>query len=158
MPFSWIVALVATVAADDRLPSGDLGRLQGAWEASSGPGQGAPIVLTVRGTACEIRATDPDGGTVTTTAELTLDEAANPPSWDATRRRAADGRLMPDLKGIYRIEGEGPDAVLRLGHNGPGKPRPAAFTPIIDGLPVVTVFRRAPSPAAARSPNPVLRP
>lgn len=131
---------------DERPPAGDLGRLQGAWRAVVGPDKGAPIVLEIRGSTCVVRSTNGEGEVVATRAELTLDETTDPRTWDARRRTGDDGRAMPDLKGLYRIESDGRGDLLRLVNNGPGKPRPTSFEPSPEGLPVVTLFRRMPRP------------
>jgi uncharacterized protein (TIGR03067 family) len=118
-------------------PTGDLARMQGTWRAMSSD-RGSALVLTVKGAEYRVKTIGPDGDPIVVTGRLELDEKASPKAWNGVQRTQSDGRPMPDLLGIYELDGD----TLRVCNNGPGKPRPTEFREGEDGLPVITTFAR----------------
>ena len=117
----WVVVLVLT--APLRAGEGDLVKLQGRWAAKVGTGGEFAVELTIRGRAVVASIREAGGGTLRAQGELRIDEAARPKRLDWVKLATADGQEVPDLLGIYRLEGDR----LLLRNGGLHGERPSRF-------------------------------
>jgi uncharacterized protein (TIGR03067 family) len=118
--------------------AGDLGRLQGCWTTTAGPGRDIAVTLGVRGRAITVDLATPQGLKISVEGEIKVDEAASPKAIDWVKLTLPDGTGLPDTLGIYEIDGD----ALKLCTGGPSNGRPSAFVPGAGALADVVVFTR----------------
>ncbi|MBX6315430.1 MAG: TIGR03067 domain-containing protein [Isosphaeraceae bacterium] len=129
-----------------KVPEGDLARLQGQWTASAGPKKDIPVVLTIEGASVTVQVTTPQGLKVRAAGEIRLDETTRPRALDWVHFTALDGQDMPEILGIYELDGD----TLRVCNGGPNNNRPTEFKPGDGALADVLVFKRLKSKEAGK--------
>ena len=131
--------LIGTASAADPTPAGDLGRMQGRWEASVGKRRDFSVILEVKGSEVAATISPKVGPKLKASGALQLDEAAKPRSLDWVDFATPDGVEVPRILSIYRLEGD--RLILRSG--GFNDVRPRSFEPGGEGVWTdVLVFRR----------------
>jgi uncharacterized protein (TIGR03067 family) len=135
--FPLVLLVTATGAGPE---SGDLGKLQGRWEASVGKRQEFSVTLEVKGNEVSATIKPRKGPKVKATGELQIDEKASPRSLDWVKFSTPDGIEVPKMLSIYRLEGDR----LYVRSGGFNDARPKAFEASGEGLwSEVMVFTKA---------------
>lgn len=118
-----IVVAVASpcVLAQDTPAEGDLKKLEGKWSTKAGP-EGASVTLILEAGKITFVVPAPTGEEKTISGAFTIDEKAEPKGINWTGMKV-DDRNLPDVEGIYLLEG---DDTLKIA-GGNGKERPKAF-------------------------------
>jgi uncharacterized protein (TIGR03067 family) len=148
-----VLAVSAMGAAPE--DGGDLGKIQGQWEASIGKRKDFAVVLEVKGTEVKATITPRRGPKVEASGELRIDEATSPRALDWVGFSTADGIEVPKLLSIYRLEGD--RLIVRSG--GFNDARPKAFEGGGEGIwSEVLVFNRAQPVANSAANTPEARP
>ena len=138
------VLVVSALAMGAEPDKGDLGKLQGSWEASVGKKREVKVSLEVKGNEVSATITPKLGPKVKANGELQLDESASPRSLDWVKFSTPDGIEVPKLLSIYRLEGD--RLIVRSG--GFNDARPKAFEAGGEGIWTdVLVFTRPASTA-----------
>lgn len=121
----WAAALVvlATAATATRADD-DLAKLQGTWRAKVGRKVNV-VALEIKDRSVSATIRTAQGIEFRAEGELRLDEAASPKVLDWVKFVTADGQPLPELLGIYRIDGD--RLIIRSG--GFNDRRPGEFTP-----------------------------
>ena len=102
-----LAVLVVTALTMGAAPEkGDLGKLQGQWEASVGKKREIKVSLEVKGNEVSATITPKRGPKVKANGELQLDETVSPRSLDWVKFSTPDGIEVPKLQSIYRLEGD----------------------------------------------------
>ena len=142
-----ILVLLGSLVAVGAGPviDGDLGKLQGRWEASVGKRQEFSVILEVKGNDVSATITPKKGPKVEASGELQIDEKASPRALDWVKFSTPDGIEVPRMLSIYRLDGD----KLYVRSGGFNDARPKAFEAGGEGLwSTVMVFSR---PAKAES-------
>jgi uncharacterized protein (TIGR03067 family) len=102
-----LLALLLAALAPARAGEGegDLGKLQGCWATKVGTGGGFVVELRIQGRAVQASIREAGGATIRAEGELRIDESARPKRLDWVKFTTADGQEVPDVLGIYRLEG-----------------------------------------------------
>jgi uncharacterized protein (TIGR03067 family) len=147
-----LFALLAASTMGAAPEKGDLGKLQGRWEASVGKRRDFSVSLEVKGNEVSATITPKRGPKLKANGELQLDEGASPRSLDWVKFSTPDGIELPKLLSIYRLEGD--RLVVRSG--GFNDARPKAFEAGGEGVwtEVLVFTRPAPSKSDAVTSNP----
>lgn len=96
---------LAVLRLDEKKEKGDLAKLQGEWK--SGTRVGTSITLKITGSRFSASFVNENQQQVTVEGKLRLDETSNPRRLDWVETSVvASGDEVPDLLGIYEIEGE----------------------------------------------------
>jgi uncharacterized protein (TIGR03067 family) len=140
-------------AAEPTAPAeGDLARLQGRWTAMAGARKQVRVVLEVKGKEVSVAITTPQGLDFQAEGELKLDEKTTPHSLDWQHFIGPGEQPLPEIAGVYKIEGD-TFTVCNGGFHGA---RPKEFKPGESALADLVVFHRlgvgdslAQSPAAS---------
>jgi uncharacterized protein (TIGR03067 family) len=119
--------------------------LQGRWSARTGPRNDIRVELEVQGRRAKVVIATPQGVTIRARGVIRVDEACEPRALDWSEFRSSDGRALPDIPAIYRINERG----WTVCNGGPNGARPDAFRPGEGLLASVVVFERAAPKAAA---------
>jgi uncharacterized protein (TIGR03067 family) len=143
-----LVAFAAPAPAGEPSLGGDLGRLQGRWSARTGPRNEIRVELEVQGRRAKVVITTPKGVTIRARGVIRVDETSEPRALDWSEFKSSDGRALPDIPAIYRIDERG----WTVCNGGPNGTRPDAFRPGEGLLASVVVFERA-APKAAATEN-----
>jgi uncharacterized protein (TIGR03067 family) len=125
----------------------DLDRLQGRWSAKVGPRNDIKVEMTVEGQRAKVVITTPQGVTIRARGVVKIDDSCQPRALDWTGFKSSDGRSLPDVPAIYRIDDKG-WTVCNGGFNGA---RPSTFQPGEGLLAGVVQFERADAQAARPS-------
>ena len=133
-----LLAPVFSTSAFADEPKGDLAKVQGTWTAKIGPEKNIPITLTIKDDKTELKLTGPGGVEVKLTATIKIDEKASPKSYDLSNLTAPDGNELPDIKAIYKLDGD----TWTTCSGGPGNDRPTKFEAGDEGPPNLTVWTR----------------
>lgn len=136
-----LIALFASAPAAEQAPPGDLGLLQGTWEARAGSRGEIGVVLNVRAREFEVEIAMPAGLELSVRGEIRVDENRSPRALDWVKLTLLDGQELPDTLAIYRLEGD----TLTLRNGGPSNPRPDDFRPGEGVLSDTVVFKRRPA-------------
>jgi uncharacterized protein (TIGR03067 family) len=145
-----VAALAATAPAGEPSLDGDLGRLQGRWSARTGPRNDIRVELEVQGRRAKVVITTPQGVTIRARGVLRVDESCQPRALDWSDFKSADGKALPDIPAIYRIDDRG----WTVCNGGPNGSRPDAFRPGEGLLASVVVFERTGTKAERNSAAP----
>ena len=142
---SLVIAVLAISAMGaGPVENGDLGKIQGRWEASVGKKREFSVSLEVKGHEVSATISPRRGPKLKANGELQLDETASPRSLDWVKFSTPDGIEVPKLQSIYRLEGD--RLIVRSG--GFNDERPKAFERGGEGVWTdVLVFTR-PGPSA----------
>jgi uncharacterized protein (TIGR03067 family) len=136
----------AGARADEPVPAGDLGKLQGDWTAMFGPEKNIPLVITIKGNAATFAITTPDGQERASKGEIKIDENAKPhKTIDWVKFRGRNGEEAPANLGIYTIGTES----ITVCNGGPGNERPTKFEAGSGGPPQLLVLNRKGAAGAA---------
>lgn len=132
--------LLATLilAATTLAHAGDLDKLQGKWACKGGPKRDIAVSLEIKGEAASLTLTTPLGLKVKARGRLVLDESTVPKRLDWVDFKGLDGQEIPDILGIYALEGD----ALRLCNGGFSGGRPGEFRPGEGPLADVVVMAR----------------
>lgn len=122
----------------------DLDRLQGRWSARVGPRNDIRVEMTVEGRRAKVVITTPQGLTIRARGVVKIDDTCQPRALDWTGFKSSDGRSLPDIPAIYRIDERG----WTVCNGGPNGTRPAEFQPGEGLLAGVVLFERAEAQAA----------
>jgi uncharacterized protein (TIGR03067 family) len=120
-----LVALAATAPTAEPPPEGDLGRVQGRWSARTGPRNDIRVEMEVQGRRVKVVITTPQGVTIRARGLLHVDETCQPRALDWVEFKSSDGRTLPDIPAIYRIDEHG----WTVCNGGPNGARPVEFRP-----------------------------
>jgi uncharacterized protein (TIGR03067 family) len=133
-----LVALAGPAVAAETQLEGDLGRLQGRWSARVGPQNDIRVELTVEGQRAKVVISTPQGLTIRARGLLHIDETRLPRTLDWTDFKSMDGRTLPDIPAIYRIDEQG----WTICNGGPNGTRPETFRAGDGLLAGVVLFKR----------------
>jgi uncharacterized protein (TIGR03067 family) len=114
------VACLAIGAAPE---AGDLGKLQGSWEASVGRKGEFTVAIEIKGREVSATISSALGPKLRASGELELDENRSPRALDWVKFSTLDGQEVPTIHAIYRLEQD--RLILRSG--GLNDDRPKAF-------------------------------
>ncbi len=127
---------------------GDLGKMQGQWEALVGRRGEFAVSLEIKGHDVAATIIPKVGPKLRASGELRLDEAASPRALDWVKFSTLDGTEVPRLLSIYQLEGD--RLILRSG--GFNDARPKAFEKGGEGCWTdVLVFKRPAPPKSAEA-------
>jgi uncharacterized protein (TIGR03067 family) len=101
-----VLVVAALAMGADPEKKGDLGKIQGQWEASIGKKRDFKVSLEVKGNEVSATITPRRGPKLKANGELQLDESASPRSLDWVKFSTSDGIEVPKLQSIYRLEGD----------------------------------------------------
>jgi uncharacterized protein (TIGR03067 family) len=150
---SLMILSVLTVPAMGAEPeaSGDLGKLQGRWEATVGKKRDFSVALEVKGNDVSATISPKRGPKLKANGELQLDPTASPRSLDWVKFSTPDGIEVPKVLSIYRLEGD--KLIVRSG--GFNDSRPKSFEAGGEGVwtEVMTFTRPATTEKAATASN-----
>ena len=140
MKIAMALGLVLAVSAIGGAPSteGDLGKLQGPWETKVGLKKGTTVRIEIKGKDVAATISTPLGIKIQAEGELKIDEAVSPKAIDWIKFTTLDGEEVPEVRAIYRLEGE--RFVIRSG--GFNDRRPKEFNPGEGVWANVLVFER----------------
>ncbi len=113
-----VAASTAGLLAQDKAAEGDLPKLQGKWSAKAGP-EATEVVLILEAGKITFEVPVPTGETKAIVGSFTIDETTSPKSISWTGMKI-DDRSLPDVAGIYALEG---DTLKIAGGNGQGRPK-----------------------------------
>jgi uncharacterized protein (TIGR03067 family) len=126
-------------AAEATAPTeGDLAQLQGRWTAMAGARKQVRVVLEVKGKVVSVAITTPQGLDFQAEGELKLDEKTTPRSLDWQHFIGPGEQPLPEIAGVYKIEGD-TFTVCNGGFHGA---RPKEFKPGESALADLVVFHR----------------
>ncbi len=136
-----IATLPALLAAGppDACPTGDLAKLQGRWTAKAGPKKDIPVTITVSGGDVVVDLKSPLGVAIHAEGRVKIDESTRPKSIDWVGFTLRDGQDMPEVLGLYELDGDS----FKMVNGGPNNARPSAFKKGDGVLADVLVFTRA---------------
>ena len=97
-----ILACWSSVSADDKPLSGDLAKLQGTWQAKTGPNGDVTADLEVQGARAVARLTQGGRELITVRGTIVLNEKAKPTTFDLV----PDGEKESMYPAIYKLEGD----------------------------------------------------
>jgi uncharacterized protein (TIGR03067 family) len=123
-----LIATTAVARAADPAksrPKGDLERLQGRWVGKAGPARDIDVTIEIDGRKAVVRIAAPNGLKLRARGELRIDETTTPKALDWVHFRGPGGRELPEILGIYRLDGP----TLTVRNAGPNDDRPAEFKP-----------------------------
>ena len=122
---SWFAVALVVVAAGRpaRADEGDLARLQGCWTTAVGSARLNTVTLEIKGRSVSATVRTAQGVSVRADGELRLDEAVQPKALDWVGFTTSDGQEVPEVRGIYRLEGDR----LFVRSGGFGEDRPTEF-------------------------------
>ena len=141
-------AVVSSLGLGAAPEPGDLGKLQGRWEASVGRRKEFAVTIEVKGHEVAATITPKIGPKLKANGELQLDETVTPRSLDWVKFSTLDGTEVPTLHAIYRLEGD--RLIVRSG--GFNDDRPKAFEKGGEGCwTEVLVFTRPSTPPKAEA-------
>ena len=146
------VMIVPAMGAEPET-GGDLGKIQGHWEASVGKKRDFSVALEVKGNDVSATISPKRGSKLKASGELQLDPTVTPRSLDWVRFSTPDGIEIPRVLSIYRLEGD--KLIVRSG--GFNDARPKSFEAGGEGVWTdVMVFTRPPATekSATVSTNP----
>lgn len=138
-----LISLVFSASRADEAPSGDAAKLQGKWTTTAGPKRDIPVTIEVRGRAVTVDVSTPLGLKVHAEGTLKIDEKAKPKTIDWSGFTSTDGQDLPEVLGIYEIDGD----KLKMATGGPNNPRPKEFKAGDGVLADVVTFTRPKSAA-----------
>ena len=99
---------------------GDLAKLQGSWTTKA---HDRTIAVEFKGNKVTSKSTEDDGKAMSQSGEVVLNEEAKLKTIDFVKGKRIDGDSIPDVLGLYRVEGD--KVIIAVGS--PGKPRPSEF-------------------------------
>ena len=134
---------LALLAATTVARAGDLDKLQGRWECRGGPKRDVSVSLEFKGETATLTLGTAAGLKIKAKGRLVLDESTSPKTLDWVGFKGLDGQEVPEILGIYDLDGES----LKLCNGGFSGGRPAEFKPGEGPLAEVVVMGR---PAEAR--------
>jgi uncharacterized protein (TIGR03067 family) len=124
---------------EEKMPEGDLGRLQGAWTAKAGPDKDVIVSLQIEGRTVRVTIEGADGTEYRARGELRLDDQAVPHALDWVKLESGEQQTIPDLLCIYELTG----GQFKVCTGGFYSARPKKFEPGSGVLSDVYVFERA---------------
>ena len=128
------LACCSSVSAGDKPLSGDLAKLQGTWQAKTGPNGDVTADLEVRGTRAVARLTQGGRELITVRGSIALDEKAKPMTFDLV----PDGEKESMYPAIYKFEGG--TFTICTGSRPTGRPK--QFLAGDQGVPAIKVYKR----------------
>ncbi|MDG3002939.1 hypothetical protein [Paludisphaera mucosa] len=149
---AWLLILGSSwgLAGEELSHPGDIGRLQGKWEACVGPARDIRVTLDVSGKRVGVVIQTAQGLKIQAKGEIRIDESTSPRNVDWVGFAAGDFQSFPDVQGVYKIENDA-FVMCNGGFNGA---RPADFTPGDGPLADVVTFRRPEPPKVADAGKP----
>jgi uncharacterized protein (TIGR03067 family) len=133
-----LLGLEAHAADPGSALAGDLGRLQGRWTASAGLRRDIRVVLEIKGRAVTVDISMPRGQNFQVEGELALDETTRPRSLAWTRFMAPGEQPLPEIQGVYKIDGD----IFTVCNGGLHGTRPKEFKRGDHPLADLVVFQR----------------
>ncbi|WP_422929381.1 TIGR03067 domain-containing protein [Singulisphaera sp. PoT] len=133
-----VLGLVVLAAGAAPIVDGDLARLQGQWEAKVGQKKATKVRLEIKGHTVNATFLTPHGIKIKAEGEVNIDESTSPKALDWVKFTTLDGEEVPEVRAIYRIEGD--RLVIRSG--GFNDQRPKEFNPGEGVWAAVLVFER----------------
>lgn len=142
----WLVVLTSSAGrAADVATTGDVARLQGKWTTRAGAAGELRVTMEFDGNRVDVLVQTPQGLTIRAKGEIKLDEATSPRSVDWVGFTAGDFQTIPEIQGVYRLEGDS-FVLCNGGFNGA---RPADFVDGDGPLAAVVTFTRVEPPKVA---------
>ena len=139
--FSLLVAVGGCADANGQPRKSDLDRLQGTWEAKTGPEGEITALLKVEGKHAVAQLRKDGRELVTIRGEIKLDDSAAPKTFDMTE----DGNAKPGYLAIYKLDED--TFTVCTGDAAFG--RPTEFKEGERGMPALKVYKRAKPEAGA---------
>jgi uncharacterized protein (TIGR03067 family) len=137
--FPKLIVLTRVKDPEDKPIKGDLGKLQGTWESTTGPNDEVVITMTVKVNAYTAKWDKGDGTKIELRGELRVNDKATPnKTIDFFNTKRDDGEDARDSLGIYEFE----DDKVKFCVAGPGEERPTEFKRGDDGAPHLIVFTK----------------
>ncbi len=155
MPILLLLLGVSVHAADQGASKdGDLGRLQGRWEANAGARHDIKVLIEIKGRGVSAAIKTPQGLDIQVRGEVKLDESTSPRSLDWKKLTGPDQQPLPEIAAVYKIDGD----TFTVCNGGFLGARPKAFKPGEGVLADVVVFHRLDTKDTGVSTRPVSRP
>jgi uncharacterized protein (TIGR03067 family) len=145
MTIAFLPALLAAGPADV-CPTGDLAKLQGRWTAKAGPKKDIPVTITVNGGDVVVDLKSPLGLAIHAEGRVKIDESTSPKTIDWVGFTLRDGQDMPEVLGLYVLDGDS----FKMVNGGPNNARPSAFKKGDGVLADVLTFSRAKATEVAK--------
>jgi uncharacterized protein (TIGR03067 family) len=145
----FVIAVAAAPSVRAEEPKGDLAKLQGTWTAKVGPNRDLEMKLTVKDGTVELAGTSPNGDDFKLKGEIKIDEKASPKTLDWLKFSTPDGNDIPDILGLYKLEGDNWTVCSGM----PGDDRPTEFKAGEGGPPRLTTWVRV-KPKTEDKPKP----
>jgi uncharacterized protein (TIGR03067 family) len=136
---SLLLVVGASGAAPTSKVEGDLSKLQGRWETKVGLKKGTIVRLEIKGRSVAATILTPQGMKIQADGEVKINETVTPKAVDWVKFTTVDGEEIPEVRGIYRFEGD--RFYLRSG--GFNDERPTGFDAGQGVWAAVLVFQRA---------------
>jgi uncharacterized protein (TIGR03067 family) len=144
-----LVSLTSGLANRSRAEAGDLGRLQGRWTATAGTRREIGVELEIKGRDASVTIRTPTAPEFQVRGELKLNETTAPRSLDWIKLIGPDHQPLPEIVGIYQLEGDS----FKVCNGGFLGVRPKEFKPGEGALADVVLFHRVKSRESKNTPS-----